>query len=71
MSVILMNKAILQLKTDWNQLWVQDLTLWGTDPLGGVDLWRGCFLVETCVKMKELGPIGGEQPLDPPLRTMI
>ena len=31
----------------------------GAEPLGGVDLQRGCFSAKTYAKMKELDPVGG------------
>ena len=34
------------------------------DPFGGVDLQCGCFSPKMCVKMKELGPMGGMDPLE-------
>ena len=39
---------------------LQDFPLGGgIDPWGGsADLRRGCFSVETCAKMKELGSVG-------------
>ena len=49
-------------------IWVAGMTQWriqdfpqgGVDPLGGVDLWCRCFSAKMYVKMKELGPIGGQ-----------
>ena len=43
----------------------------GAVPLGSVDLWS--FSVETCVKTKVLGPMGGvhwQHPPDLPLHTL-
>ena len=36
---------------------------------GGIHLQRGCFLVRMHVKTKELGPVGGHAPLDPPMNA--
>ena len=49
--------------------------LGGRRPIrGGADLQRGRFLVETCAKTKEFGPVGEEglpaHPLDPPLQIV-
>ena len=44
------------LKYQWR---IQDFPLGADEPLGGADLRRRSFLVETFVKTKELDPIGG------------
>ena len=42
----------------------------GVDPLGGVDLGHGHFLVKMYVKMKELGPVEGGRALGTPPRSI-
>ena len=64
------------LRSNYHYQWrIQDFPLWGgADPLGGTNLRRIHFSVETYAKTKEIDPVGGgggacrrRPPLDPPM----